>query len=73
MLSQRSIVRRCFQQELAVVVLAASAKTFERNTWSQRKRPANPPAVLEIIYRTKRDQTAAVIHCCSLAFGAAPT
>src|SRR4051812_46193529 len=43
-----------------------------RDMPSQRKRPANRrPSSKKIIIEA--DQTAAVIHCCSFAFGAAPT
>src|SRR4051794_10117386 len=38
----------------------------------QRKTAGFAPAVLKKIERAA-DQTAAVIHCCSFAFGAAPT
>src|SRR5437660_9148909 len=44
---------------------------YERHT-SQRKRPAiRRPSGLIIVFEA--DQTAAVIHCCSFCFGAAPT
>src|SRR5438105_5775752 len=44
---------------------------YEQHT-SQRKRPAiRRPSGLIIVFEA--DQTAAVIHCCSFCFGAAPT
>src|ERR1700724_2367794 len=40
---------------------------------SQRKRPAIRRPFSENILSREADQTAAVIHCCSFCFGAAPT
>src|SRR5438270_4268857 len=50
---------------------SCSALVYEQHT-SQRKRPAiRRPSGLIIVFEA--DQTAAVIHCCSFCFGAAPT